>query len=264
MEDLYSQFFLRNPPLISPDKQDKLSDICIGLAGTGGVGGIQAISLARTGIRKFKIADPEIFEYSNINRQYGARLSTIGKNKAEVIKNDLEDLGAEVKAYTEGVTPENLDDFLDGVDIAIDAIEYGAFKDKIHFFKRAREKGLYVISSPIPEGATLMIFDPKGMTAEEYFDTPKDEEGWKDFRLDFRKIYPNIDESTHKEYLLEAGKGKRTIPTLGYYTYISAAMVTEAVLQLTLGDKGSLFFVPEVLRYDSFRTFKLVQPENKK
>ncbi len=38
----------------------------------GGVGGVHLMTLARLGIGKFTIADPDTFELANFNRQYGA------------------------------------------------------------------------------------------------------------------------------------------------------------------------------------------------
>lgn len=40
--------------------------------------------LARLGVLHLRIADPDTFEFSNINRQLGAGLGTVGKNKAEI------------------------------------------------------------------------------------------------------------------------------------------------------------------------------------
>ena len=40
---------------------------------------------ARLGIGKFTIADPDVFEVANFNRQYGATVSNLGRNKAEAM-----------------------------------------------------------------------------------------------------------------------------------------------------------------------------------
>jgi len=46
--------------------------------------GAMAMRLARLGIRHLKIADPQQFDWSNVNRQMGASAQNIGRNKAEV------------------------------------------------------------------------------------------------------------------------------------------------------------------------------------
>lgn len=62
--------------------QLKLRDSVIGIAGCGGIGGLLAMTMARLGVCHIKLADPDSFETSNINRQVGAGYQTIGKNKA--------------------------------------------------------------------------------------------------------------------------------------------------------------------------------------
>lgn len=67
------------------NKQEKLKNVVIGIAGTGGIGGQLAQRLVRMGVRNLKLADPDTFDISNMNRQMGADLQHIGKNKAEVV-----------------------------------------------------------------------------------------------------------------------------------------------------------------------------------
>ena len=67
------------------NKQEKVKNVVIGIAGTGGIGGQLAQRLVRIGVRNLKLADPDTFDISNMNRQMGADLQHIGKNKAEVV-----------------------------------------------------------------------------------------------------------------------------------------------------------------------------------
>lgn len=67
------------------DRQDKLKNAVVGIAGTGGIGGQLAQRLVRMGVRNIKLADPDSFDVSNMNRQMGADLKHLGKNKAEVV-----------------------------------------------------------------------------------------------------------------------------------------------------------------------------------
>ena len=57
--------------------QERLRDATIGIAGTGGIGGATAMRLVRMGARHIKIADPEDFELSNVQRQAGASVDTV-------------------------------------------------------------------------------------------------------------------------------------------------------------------------------------------
>lgn len=82
----YDEAFCRNLGLISPTEQQRLRNSRVAIAGMGGVGGIDMVALARMGIGKFTIADPDVFEIRNSNRQYGAMRSTNGQAKAEVMR----------------------------------------------------------------------------------------------------------------------------------------------------------------------------------
>ncbi len=91
----YDEAFCRNLGLISPTEQQRLRNSRVAIAGMGGVGGIDMVALARMGIGKFTIADPDVFEIRNSNRQYGAMRSTNGQAKAEVMRNIVHDINPE-------------------------------------------------------------------------------------------------------------------------------------------------------------------------
>src|SRR4051794_40764199 len=77
----YDQAFKRNEGLITPAEQHRLRDTRVAIVGMGGVGGVHLVTLARLGFARFTIADPDVFELANSNRQYGARLETLGRSK---------------------------------------------------------------------------------------------------------------------------------------------------------------------------------------
>lgn len=47
-----------------------IENVCIGIAGLGGLGSNIAMMLARSGIRHFVLADFDIVDESNLNRQH--------------------------------------------------------------------------------------------------------------------------------------------------------------------------------------------------
>lgn len=94
----YDEAFCRNLGLISPTEQQRLRNSRVAIAGMGGVGGIDMVALARMGIGKFTIADPDVFEIRNSNRQYGAMRSTNGQAKAEVMRNIVHDINLKQKS----------------------------------------------------------------------------------------------------------------------------------------------------------------------
>lgn len=66
-------------------KTEKLRDAVVGIAGTGGIGGALAARLVRMGVRNLKLADPDSFDVTNMNRQMGADLDHLGKTKLKLL-----------------------------------------------------------------------------------------------------------------------------------------------------------------------------------
>ena len=92
--------FARNLGLVSRDEQARLRQSTVAIAGAGGVGGGHALSLARQGIGGFRLADPDTFSVSNVNRQLGARVSSLGLNKAEEMRRMVLDINPDARVAT--------------------------------------------------------------------------------------------------------------------------------------------------------------------
>lgn len=170
--DFYRESFKRNIGLVTDGEQERLRASRVAIAGLGGVGGIHLVTLARIGIGGFHIADNDTFEPVNFNRQYGATSASIGRQKTEVMKEAANSINPEarIKTFPEGVTGKNVDEFLEGVDLAVDAIDFFSIDARRLLFNRSREKGIFAVTSgPIGFGSTLQIFDPNGMSFDEYF-----------------------------------------------------------------------------------------------
>ncbi|MBN2880027.1 MAG: ThiF family adenylyltransferase [Clostridia bacterium] len=133
--------------LIGQKNTDILCGSSVAVIGLGGVGGICAESLTRSGIGTLYICDGDKVEPSNINRQIAALQSTIGVNKAIALKTRLEDINpaAEIKAIDKNWTAE--DNFLLGehVDYVVDAIDN--VPNKVDLICMCKEKGIKIISS---------------------------------------------------------------------------------------------------------------------
>src|SRR5690349_15160647 len=112
-------FFSRNAGLISESEQEKLFQTTVGIAGAGGDGGLLAERLVRSGIGKIILADPESFEPANINRQFASGINNFGKNKAETVAEELLKINPaiSVKVYNNGITKENVNEFVSAADV---------------------------------------------------------------------------------------------------------------------------------------------------
>ncbi|GAB6068445.1 ThiF family adenylyltransferase [Methylothermus subterraneus] len=169
----YTTAFSRNLGFLSAEEQARLRKARAAIAGLGGTGGAQAQALARLGIGRFTLADPDTFELANFNRQAGAFMHTIGRNKAEVTAEIIQAINpeAEIRRLDEGIGVKNIDSFLDGADVVIDSLDFYCFEERFLLYSKARERGLWVLTAPpLGFGFTMLCFDPKGMSFEEYFD----------------------------------------------------------------------------------------------
>ncbi len=76
---------LRNQGALDAGEQQQLIRSAVAVCGCGGLGGMVIENLARIGVGRLRIVDPDSFTVSNLNRQLGATLTTLGDNKAEVM-----------------------------------------------------------------------------------------------------------------------------------------------------------------------------------
>ena len=134
----YDEAFSRNLGLVSEEEQQRLRNARVAIVGMGGVGGVHLATLARLGVGKFSIADLDDFEFANMNRQYGARVDTIGRPKVDVMAEEVLRINpeAELRVFREGVQEETLDEFLDGADLFVDGIDFFSIGLRRQLFRR--------------------------------------------------------------------------------------------------------------------------------
>ena len=137
----YDDAFDRNLGWFTGQEQQALKGKTVAIAGMGGVGGVHLLTLVRLGISKFHIADLDSFEVPNFNRQVGAMMSTLDQPKVDVLARMAKDINpeAEIQTFPDGVTPQNLDAFLDGVDLFIDGFDFFVLDIRRKTFARCRE-----------------------------------------------------------------------------------------------------------------------------
>lgn len=177
VENLIADEFSRNIGLLTETQQQQLLQSRVSVVGAGGVGGLHILTLARLGVGHFTIADPDRFEAANVSRQFGAGRSTFGRNKAEVLAEMVADINPEASIFhlSEGVTPDNVDSFLEGSRVLVDGIDFFEFTTRRMLFNQARAKGLHAVTcAPLGFGSTLQVFSPEGMDFDGYFGTSAD------------------------------------------------------------------------------------------
>lgn len=250
----YTEAFSRHSGLLTEAEQERLRNARVAIVGMGGVGGIHLATLARLGIGAFHIADPDTFEVANFNRQYGATTHTLGRKKAEVMAEQARAINPEVelRVFTEAISADNLHQFLDGVDILVDGIDFFAIDVRRMLFNSARERGAWsVTAGPIGFSTAWLSFSPAGMSFDEYFDI-HDQMPMLDKVIAFAVgLTPR---ATHLKYL-DLGKVSteaKTGPSAALACHLSSGVAASEVLKILL-NRGALRPAPFYAQFDAYR-----------
>ncbi len=250
----YEEAFSRNLGWVTVDEQQVLRGKRVAIAGLGGTGGGQLLTLARLGIGKFHLADFDTFSLVNFNRQAGAMMSTLGKPKVEALSAMARDINPdlELRLFPEGVTPANVDSFFDGVDVYVDSLDYFAFDARVLVHRKCAEKGIpAVIVAPLGMGAALINFLPGGITFEDYFQM----NGVSDEERALRFLVGLSPALLQRTYLVDASRvklGDRAGPSTGMSCQLCAGVAATEVLKLLL-ERGKVYGAPWVVHFDAYR-----------
>ncbi len=250
----YQEAFSRNIGWVTKAEQQILRGKKCAIAGLGGVGGDHAIVLARLGVGNFHIADMDRFDVANFNRQAGANMSTVGKTKVEVLSETLEKINPEsrLQCFTAGVNAENLEDFLDGVDVYVDSLDLFCIDIRRAIFQRCYEKGIPAITAaPIGMGTALLVFMPGKMSFEEYF--CMEGKSFDDQILHF--ICGLSPKGQQASYLVDKSAiniTARKVPSTCMGISMAAGVLCTNVLKLLL-QRGDVVTAPHGLQFDAYR-----------
>ena len=243
MDELYNEIYSRNTGIISESEQEKLRQTTIAIAGVGGVGGLLAERLIRMGIGHLKIADPGTFEKSNFNRQFGASMTSLGYNKAEMVFQQIKDINPQAKiAYdTSGIISEtDAIRFVSDSDLVIDEMDFGLFKQSISLQRAARQRGIYYFfTSAIGFGAMVAIFSPQGFTLEEFDNLPVnvDLNSVEKIHVALERVMPIIPSYSPVKIpaaLQEIYTGERTIPTISIGVGLASILAANEAVNIIL------------------------------
>ena len=252
-ETYVKKAFSRNIGLFTEAEQNRLFDSTIAISGMGGVGGVHLITLVRTGIGRFHIADFDTFEPANINRQFGARVPDLGRPKMEVMKEQALSINPflEIREFSEGINENNIDEFLDGVQVVLDGLDFFAFDVRRMLFNKAREKGIYVVTAgPMGFSSALLVFSPQGMGFDEYFNVVENM-AEEDMHLAFGLgLAPR---PTHIKYmdLSRVDMESKAGPSLNIACQVAAGMAATETVRIIL-NKGRIKPAPHYYQFDPY------------
>ncbi len=246
---------LRNNFKITPSEQALLSSKKVGIVGLS-VG--QSIALAMTlerGYGEIRLADFDTLELSNLNR-LKAGVTSLGVEKVILAAREIAEIDPylKVKVYREGITPENVEDFmLDGgkLDLLID--ECDSLDIKVLLREKAKKNRI----------AVMMDTSDRGMLDIERFDIEPERELFhgllKGVNIESLKNLSNTEKVSivlkitgletlsprMKVSLLEIGQTITSWPQLASGVFLGGASVAHASRKFLLGEevKSGRFYV---------------------
>lgn len=112
--------------------KDKLKDKTVGIAGCGGLGSNCAVALARVGVGNLIIADFDIIEESNLNRQYFF-FNQIGEKKAQSLENNIRLINPEIKVEAHDIVLDTISiyNIYKDCDVIVEAFDQAEMKQII-------------------------------------------------------------------------------------------------------------------------------------
>lgn len=139
----------RTELLLGEEKLHKLVNSNVLVVGLGGVGGIAAEMIARSGVGKMTIVDADTVDPTNRNRQIPALKSTEHQIKANVLAERLLDINPdlELTVIPEYFRDQLTHDVLDNgnFDYALDCID--TLSPKVYFIKACVDRKIPIVSS---------------------------------------------------------------------------------------------------------------------
>lgn len=150
--------FDRNVRAFGGPVQTTLGDLTVGIVGCGGTGSSVAEQLARLGVRRFILIDPDKLSASNVTRVYGSTPARIGDRKVDVVGDLIDSIspGAETVRDDSMLTAQATARQLIGADVV-----YGCTDDNAGRMVLSRVASFLV--TPVIDCGVLLSSGPSGL-----------------------------------------------------------------------------------------------------
>ena len=162
-EDYLEVITNRNRDKITLEEQRRLRTKRVGVVGLS-VGGEAAVTIAQEHLcGSMVLADFDALDLSNLNR-LGAGFDDLGRSKAVIVARRIMKLDPylDLTVLREGVTDENVDGFLDGLDLLLEECDGLTLKHAIRV--KARERRLDVVFAGDERG--FLSLEPYGQSPQ--------------------------------------------------------------------------------------------------
>ena len=148
-------------PEVGVTGQARIANATVLVVGAGGLGCPVALYLGAAGVGRMLLADGDVVDLTNLQRQIGHVTAAIGENKAESLARSVLAINPEiqVKAVREALTGRALLEAVTAVDLVVDASDNFATRYAVN-------QACVTLGKPLVSGAAigfsgqLAVFDP--------------------------------------------------------------------------------------------------------
>lgn len=234
------EWLSRTQLLLGNDNLSRLQQANVLVAGLGGVGAHAAEHLVRSGVGHITIVDGDTVHATNLNRQLPAMVSTLGKLKADVMRERLLDINPNltITVIPEYIKDERVAEILEqGFDCVVDAID--TLSPKVYLIMHTLRMGIPLVSSMGAGGKT----DPTQVLLVDISQTHHCKLAYyirkKLHKMDiwkgFKAVYSPEEVSRQSIALIEGEMNKKsTVGTISYMPAVFGSFCAAGVIsQLT-------------------------------
>jgi molybdopterin/thiamine biosynthesis adenylyltransferase len=194
-----------------------------------------------------------VFEVANFNRQYGATISNLGRNKAEAMAEAALDINPEldIRVMSKAVEEDNVNEFLDDANLLIDGIDAFHIDIRRIMFRTASNMGIYAVNAgPVGFSTVWVTFAPWGMSFDDYF-WLMDSQSAQDQFINF--IIGMAPKATHRTYVDPSfvNIAEQYGPSVSSACHLASGVLATDSVKLLLG-RGRIWTAPYYQQFDPF------------
>ena len=157
---VYPYRYIRNVDILSALEQLTLAESRVAVVGAGGLGGQVVLLLARVGVGTLVVADCDLFDETNLNRQALCVEGTLGEPKTRAAAEAVAAInpGVRVIPHQVRLSADMIDEVLAGCDVVVDGLDNAP--DRLLLQDAAGRLGIPMVHGALAgfEGRVMTVF----------------------------------------------------------------------------------------------------------